>query len=206
MSSLIQSRGCCVLVIVNGSTLGKHRCRIGQTKSGKFGPYTSACTLQGTLKGFQNNKIPRSLVLIKCVIFKSAQCIKFDPLSIRHFLHSMALFRSRTLLHASGQQVSRLLSDYLIFALQEYTTSWKAFNLVLRCNDRPFYKELIDRKVVENAVVIIHRRLNTLKKYLSFEIGWYNFVASVVFGLILGHAPEIQRKTMAKVTKAKLFR
>lgn len=30
------------------------------------------------------------------------------------------------------------------------------------------------KKVVENVLVIIHRRQNTLKKYLSFEIGWYN--------------------------------
>ena len=128
-------------------------------------------------------------MLIKCVIFKSAQCIKFDPLSIRHFLPSMALFRSRTLLRASGQQVSRLLSDYLIFALQKYTTSWKAFNLVLLCNDHSFLWSQSIAKVVSNAAVIIHSRQNTLKKYLSFEIGLYNFVASVVFGLILGHAP-----------------
>lgn len=102
-----------------GSTLGKHRCGVGQTKSGKFGVYTSAWTLQGTLKGFRNNEIPRSSVLIKCVIFKSAQCIKFDPLSFRHFLPSMALFRSRTSSMFSSQQVSRLLSDYLIFALHK---------------------------------------------------------------------------------------
>lgn len=70
---------------------------------------------------------------------------------------------------------------------------------MLLCKNRSFIRSQLIEKIVKNAVLIIGRQ-NTLKKYLSFEIDSYNFVASVVFGLILGHAPEKQRRTMAKVT------
>lgn len=60
--------------------------------------------------------------------FKSAQCIKFDPLSIRHFLRSIELFRSRThlrRLRSTCFETFSWISEILVSKIYKYNFKFK---------------------------------------------------------------------------------